>query len=82
MKIFGESVVVVPSCWLAGFTEPSPVVRDNAMPGIQKYRNLLLPRGSAQRISVDKDNRITRAMIFVIQFDVGGVFFRDINVWR
>ena len=48
----------------------------------QKYRNLLLPGSTAQWISVDKHNGLTRAMIFIIEIDVAGVFFPDINVWH
>jgi len=46
----------------------------------QKHRDLLLPGGAAQGISVDKDYGVTRAMIFIVQIDVTGVFLTDINV--
>src|SRR5713226_2952782 len=82
VEILGEGVVVVPGCRLAGLAESPAVVGDNTAPGSKEHRNLLLPGGSAQRISVDEDDRVTRAVIFVIEFNVGGVFVRDINVWH
>ena len=82
MEILGERVVVVARGWLAGLAETSAVIGNDAVPCVQKNWHLLLPRSTAQRISMDKYYSITRAMIFVIEFDVCGVFFPDICVWH
>jgi hypothetical protein len=81
MQVFGEGVIVVACRWLAGFAKPSAIVGDDTLTAGQKSRELLLPGGPAQWISVDKDYGVTRAMVFVVEIDVTGVFFADINVW-
>ena len=48
----------------------------------QKRRDLLLPGSAAQRISVDKHNRHTRAVVLIVEIDVAGVFLPDSDVWH
>src|SRR5882762_4816588 len=81
VQVLGEGVVVVARCRLAGLAEPSAVIGDDTVPRSQKRWNLLLPRGGIQWISMDKDDGVARAMIFIVEIDVTGVFLTDINVW-
>ena len=80
MQVLGEGVVVVAGCWLAGLTESSAIIGDDTMASSQKHRDLLLPGSTAQWISVDKDNRLTCTVVLIVEIDVAGVFFFDINV--
>src|SRR5260370_16860535 len=82
VQVLGESVVVVARCWLAGFAEPSPVIRDDAVTRFQKARDLLLPGSTAQRISVDQDDGLTRAVVLIVQIHVAGVFLTNPDVWH
>src|ERR1700736_1940492 len=82
VQVFGEGVVVVACCWLAGFAEPSAVIGDDAVSGAQKNRHLFLPRSTAQWISVNQDNRLTRAVVLIIEIDIVRVFLTDSNVWH
>jgi hypothetical protein len=81
-QVFGEGVIVVACCWLAGSAETSAIIGYYTMTGVQEHRKLFLPGGSTEWVSVDKDHRVSRAMIFVIKIDVTGVFFSDSNVWH
>src|SRR5436853_446697 len=47
VQVLGESIVVVIRCWLTGFSEPSSVIRDHAMTGLEEHRELFLPGGTA-----------------------------------
>jgi hypothetical protein len=80
VKVFGEGVVVVACRRLARLAEPSAVISDHPVTRSQKHRELLLPGGTVQRISVDQNYRIARAMILIVQIDVTGVFFANI-IW-
>src|ERR1700688_58423 len=80
VQIFGEGVVVVAHGWLARPAEPSAVVGDDAATRCQKHRQLLFPGSAAQRISVDEDHGVTRAMVFIVEINLSGVFFSDVNV--
>ena len=80
MKIFGEGVVVIAVCGLAGFSKAAAVVCDYAMPGIEKHGNLFFPRRAAQWISVNQDNRLTGAVIFIVEVKRSRVFSSDIDV--
>src|SRR6266853_100513 len=82
VQVLGEGVVVVTRCWLAGFAEPSAVIGDDAVPLSEKLWDLLLPRSTAQWIPVDQNYGVTRAVIFVVEIDLAGVFLTDINVWH
>src|SRR5262249_20588682 len=41
-----------------------------------------LPSGTAQWVSVDQHDRATRAVVFIVEIYVAGVFFSDCNVWH
>ena len=82
VEILGEGVVVVTCYWLAGLAKPSAVVGDDTVTRSEKHWDLLLPGSTAQRISMDQDYGITRAMIFIVEFDLAGIFLTDINVWH
>ena len=82
VKVLGKSVVVVARGRLAGFSESSTVIGDDTMTRGQKCGGLLLPGSAVQRISVDQDHRLTRAVILIIQIDIAGVFFPDGDVWH
>ena len=80
VQILGECVVVVARCWLTGFAESSAVVGDDAVSCVQKNRDLFFPRSTAQWISVNQDNRLTRAVVFIVEIDVARVFLADSHV--
>src|SRR4029077_6167875 len=81
VQVGGEGVVVVARSGLAGLAEPSAVIGDHTVARGQKRRDLFLPGSTTQRISVDKDYGVSGAVVFVVQFDVTGIFFADFNVW-
>jgi len=81
VQVLGEGVVVVARGWLAGLAETSAVIGDDPVTCSQKDRDLLLPRSTAQRISVNKNNRVTRAMVLIIEIDVAGVFRTNRSEW-
>ena len=80
VQILRESVVVIAACGLAGFSKAAAVVGDYAMPGTKKRGNLFFPRRAAQRISVNQDNRLTGAVIFIVKVKRSRIFFSDIDV--
>src|SRR5262249_35320798 len=80
VQIFGEGVVVVPGGGLAGIAEAAAVISDDAMAGREEHGKLLFPRGAAERISMNENYGIAGAVVLVIEFDVGRVFFSDIDV--
>src|ERR1019366_508404 len=82
VQVLGEGVVVVADSWLAGLAEPSAVIRDDTVSRLQKRGDLLLPGSTTQWISVNKDNRVTRAMVLIIEIDVAGVFRTDRGEWH
>ena len=82
MQVLGEGVIVVAGGGLAGLAKSSAIIGDDTMTRSQKRRALLLPGSAAQRISVDKDNRLTRAVVLVVEIDVAGVFLPDSDVWH
>jgi len=47
----------------------SPVIGDHAVTGVQQRRDLLLPRGSVERESVDQDDWLAFAVVLVINVD-------------
>src|SRR5664279_2723220 len=82
MQVLGEGVVVVAGCWLAGLAESSAIIGDDTVTRGQKHWDLLLPGSTAQRISVDEDNWLTRAVVLIVEINVAGVFLPDSNVWH
>lgn len=62
---------------MAGFAEPSAVVGDDPITGLQQGGKLFLPRSTAQWVSVDQDNALPRAVIFVVKLDVTRIFLSD-----
>ncbi len=82
MEVLCERVVVVACGWLAGFAEASAVIGDDSVTSIQEDGDLLLPRSTVQWVSVDENDRLARAMVFVVKVDVARVFFSDCNVWH
>ena len=82
MQVFSEGVVIVAGRWLAGLAETSAVVGDDTVTCSQESWHLLFPRSTAQWISMDKDNGLTRTVVLVVEIDVAGIFLTDINVWH
>ena len=70
VKVLCERVVIVACGRLAGLAEASAVVGNDPVTRIQEDGNLLLPGSTAQGVSVDQNNRLARAMVFVIELDV------------
>jgi hypothetical protein len=67
---------------LARLAESSAVVGDDAATRCQKHWQLLFPGSAAERISVDEDYGVTRAMVFIVEINLSGVFFPDVKVWH
>jgi hypothetical protein len=82
VKVLREGVVVVARGRLAGFAEASTVVGDDPLTRIQEDRHLLFPRSTTQWVSVDQDNGLPRAVVFVVKLDVARIFFSDVNIWH
>jgi hypothetical protein len=70
VKVFCERVVVVACGRLAGLAEASAVVGNDSVTSIQENGDLLPPRSTAQRVSVDENNRLAQAVVFVVKVDV------------
>src|SRR6266568_8039797 len=79
MQVFGEGVVVVPRCRLAGLAKASAVIGDDTVTSFQKNWHLLLPRSAVEWIPVDQHDRLARPVVLIIEFDVARVFFADSN---
>ena len=82
VKVLCERVVAVACGRLAGLAEASAVVSDDPVTRIEESGYLLLPRRTTQWVSVNEDNRLARAMVFVVKLDVSSIFFSDCNVWH
>jgi hypothetical protein len=82
VEVLCERVVVVAGGWLAGLAEAPAVIGNDSVTSIQEDRDLLLPRSTAQRVPVDENDRLARAMVFVVKVDVARIFFSDCNVWH
>jgi len=80
VKVLREGVVVVARGRLAGFAEASTVVGDDPVAGLQQDGKLFLPRSTAQWVSVDQDNGLPRAVVFVVKLDVARIFFSGCHV--
>src|SRR5215469_18073379 len=80
MQIFCEGVVVVSGRRLTGFAESAPVIGNHAIACVEKNWDLLFPRCTAEGISVNQNDWLPRAMVFVIKMDGSGVLFSNINV--
>jgi len=62
---------------LAGLAETAPVVGDDPVARFQQDALLLLPRMPVQWIPVDEHHRLTRAVILVVDVDIGVVLLTD-----
>ncbi|MGA7623808.1 MAG: hypothetical protein WCA91_09525 [Candidatus Acidiferrales bacterium] len=69
-QVLGKGVVVVVRGRLAGFAEPSAVICDDTVACAQQDQHLLFPRSAAQWISVNQHNRLTGAVVLVVEVDV------------
>jgi hypothetical protein len=69
VQIGGERVVVVADGRLAGAPEPTAVVPDHAVAGAQQRALLVLPRGAVQGVPVDQHDRLTAAVVLVVDLD-------------
>src|SRR5690606_16956112 len=80
VEVGGEGVVVVPGADLARRAEPATVVRDDAVPRVDELALLELPAVPVERVAVDEDDRLTGALVLVVELDVGGVLLPDGDV--
>src|SRR6202035_2944308 len=69
VKILCECVVVVADGRLAGLPEASTVISDDPVTCSEKYGRLPLPRRAAQWVSVNQNDRLSRAVVFVVKLD-------------
>ena len=70
VKVLWERVVVVARGRLAGLAEASAVVGNDPVTRFQENGYLPLPGSNAQWVSVDQNNRLARAMVFVVKLYV------------
>lgn len=80
VEVGGEGVVVETRRWLAGLAKAAPIVGDDAVAGRQQCGRLLLPGVPVEEVAVDEHHRLTGAVVFVVQLDVGSVFLADGHV--
>ena len=76
-QVGGESVVVVADDGLAGLAEPAAIVSDDPVAGLQQDRDLPIPGPAAERIPMDQHDGLARAMVLIVNLDVGGVLPAD-----
>jgi len=81
-KVLGERVIIVAGSWFAGLAEASPVIGYHTIARSEEQGGPVSPRKSRLTVSVDKNNRTTRAVIFIIEIDTVGVFLTYTNVWQ
>src|ERR1700759_4001310 len=72
-QVGGKRVVVVADIGLAGPPESAAIVRDDAVAGVPQDGHLPVPSPATERIPVDQDDGLTRTVVLVVDFDVGGV---------
>jgi hypothetical protein len=82
MQVLGEGIVVVTGSWLAGPSKSAAIIGNNTVAGVEKDWDLLLPGRAAKWVSVDQDDRLTGAVVFIMKMDGTGVLFPDINIWH
>ena len=71
VQVGGEGVVVVADDGLAGLAEPAAIVGDDPVSGLQQDQDLLVPGPAAERIPVDQHDGLARAVVLVVDLDVG-----------
>jgi hypothetical protein len=71
LEVGGERVVVVTDRGLAGVPEPTAVVGDHTLTGIEEHGDLLLPGVAVEGIAVDQHHGLPRAMVLVVELDGG-----------
>jgi len=79
-QVGGEGVVVVPDDRLAGPAESAPVVGDHPVAGLPQDAVLALPGVPVERVPVDQHDRLTLAVVPVVDVDVGAVLGADLDV--
>src|SRR5438874_1898190 len=69
LEVRREGVVVVAGRGLARPPEAAAVVGDDAVPGLEQRRALLLPGVPVEGVAVDEDDRLTFAVVLVVEVD-------------
>ena len=77
VEVGGEGVVVVSRADLRRVPEPAAVVGDDPIPLGEELARLALPAVAVQRVSVDEDDRLPRAVVLVVELDRGAVLVSD-----
>src|SRR2546425_3532628 len=78
-EVFGEGVVVVSACRLAGVAEPSAIVRDDSVSRTEQVGDLLLPRGAAERPSMNQQDGFPGPVILVVDLYRRRIFLTNRN---
>jgi len=60
----------------------APIMRDDAIAVFEEERHLRIPVIGRQRPAVAENDRLTFALVFIIDVDVRSVFFSDSYVWH
>src|SRR5262249_40507843 len=82
-QVFGERVhAVCAAPGLGRAAEATPVIGDAAVSAVAEEEPLIVPGIGAERPTVAEDHRLLAGTVFVVDVDVGGIFFTDSDVWH
>ncbi|MGX1120470.1 hypothetical protein RKD37_005833 [Streptomyces ambofaciens] len=77
IQVGGEGVVVVAGADLRRAAEAAAVVGDDAVAGGEQLARLALPAVAVERVAVDEDDGLTRALVLVVELDRRAVLVPD-----
>ena len=81
-QVVGVSVHVVATPGLARSAVAAAIMGDAAVSVRGQKHHLVFPGIRAQRPAMAEDHGLPTAPVFVVEFDVVGIFFADSNVWH
>jgi hypothetical protein len=77
VQICSEGVVVIPDGRLTRAAEAAPVVADHSVAGCEQVPLLAFPRVAVQRVAMDQHDRLSAAVVLVVDVDRGVVLGGD-----
>jgi len=80
VQVGGKRVVVIAGAGPAGGAAAAPVIGDDAVPGTEQGRLLLLPGAPVGQVAVDQDDGRARPVVLVMDPDVSGVLPADRDI--
>src|SRR5437764_9696174 len=82
LQIVGIMVHVVAATGLSRTAMSAPISRNDAEAFAEEEKHLRVPIIRRERPTVTEHNRLPAAPVFIIDVDVGSVFFSNSYVWR